>query len=80
MQSTSEHKEYFTNGRVKRVYYLDENNIKQGKSTEFYQDGGKVYETNFKDGEEHGEIIVYEKNQTVKYLGEHKNGKRLSWI
>ena len=81
MQLVNEHKEYYTNGRLKRVYFIDENKTKQGKSIEFYQNGNKMYETNFVDGKEHGSMIVYEKNETVKYHGEYKNGKRHgAWV
>ena len=81
MESIKEHKDYYINGKLKRVYGVDDNGVKQGKSIEYYQNGEKIYETNFKDGKEDGEIIVYEKNSTVKYRGEHKNGKRHGvWI
>ena len=69
--------EYFPDTlTAKRKYFIDEQNLKQGKSIEYYRDGSIMYETNFKDNKEDGHIFVYEKNGSIKYSGSHKEGKR----
>ena len=55
---------------------MDENNLKQGKSIEYFLDGVIMYETNFVDNQENGEVIVYNKDGSIKYSGEHILGKR----
>ena len=69
-------KEYFYNGKLKRLYSIDESGLKQGKSTEYYQNGLIFYETNFLNNKEHGEVIIYENSGDIKQIGYHRHGKK----
>lgn len=74
-------KKFFPDGRLKIKYNVDENDVKQGKSIEYYRSGTKFYEINFKDGKEDGDVFIYEKSGLIKQSGEYKNGKRHGvWI
>ena len=74
-------REHYDSGRLQREYFVDDNNLKQGKSLEYFRNGEIMYEPNFKDNLEHGTVVIYEKGGRVKYRGEHANGKRHGvWI
>ena len=74
-------KEYFYNGKLKRMYSVDELELKQGKSIEYFQDGLTFYETNFLNNKEHGEVIIYDKLGSIKQIGEYRHGKKHGvWI
>ena len=63
-------------GRLKLKYSVDKNEIKQGKSTEYFRNGTKFCETFFKDGKKNGEIFIYNQDGSVKQTGEYKNDKK----
>lgn len=71
-----EKRDLYSNGRTKRKYFVDENGNKQGRFVEYFQNGSLMHETNYKDDKEHGAVVVYEKNETIKFRGEHSKGKR----
>lgn len=69
-------KEFYSNHRLKRKYFVDEKDFKQGKSIEYYQDGSIMYETHFKDNIEHGFTVFFNKDGSLKYMGHHIEGKK----
>ena len=39
-------REHYDSGRLQREYFVDDNNLKQGKSIEYFRNGEIMYETN----------------------------------
>ena len=45
---------YYPDGKIKEVQYFDENGLKQGGDSTFYEDGSLQMLLNFENGENHG--------------------------
>jgi antitoxin component YwqK of YwqJK toxin-antitoxin module len=52
----------YGNGKTWKIYYLDATSLMQGKFKEWYNNGQKWEDGNFKDGKRHGKWNCWYKN------------------
>ena len=71
-----EKKEYWENGNLKTKWHEDENGLKQGIRENFKKTGELFIKSNYKDGQLHGNYIVYYENGNILREVEYKNDKK----
>ncbi|WP_053978579.1 toxin-antitoxin system YwqK family antitoxin [Mangrovimonas xylaniphaga] len=59
---------YYATGEKKADFKYDKNGIPEGISTEYYKNGKKKIEWNYKNGELNGESIEYFENGNIKRI------------
>jgi antitoxin component YwqK of YwqJK toxin-antitoxin module len=73
------YKHYNKYGGELRSEYFHVNGVINGKYTEYTVKNGETYileETNYINGEKHGEYIKYHDNHTIKFKGDYINNKK----
>jgi len=72
--NNKEVKTYYPNGKLHQLYYLDNDSLKQGLATVYYQNGDIQLEKNYVDDKPNGSYIDYYNGGKVKIKGETING------
>ncbi len=85
-KSTTSHQtglveEFYANGQLKISGVLDNDGLKNGIWTSYFENGQKNSESNFLNGTNHGYSMVWYPNGNVRYFGDYKAGKRTGeWV
>lgn len=73
-------KEHYSNGQVKITGRLNNDGLKEGVWTSYFENGKKNSESNFKKGINNGYSMVWYPNGNVRYFGDYTNGNKSgSW-
>lgn len=73
--------ELHENGRLKISGVLDNDGLKKGVWTSYFENGQKNSESNFLKGINNGYSMVWYPNGNVRYFGDYKDGKRIGeWV
>ena len=67
---------YFKNGQVQTKENIV-SNLRTGRYQRFWENGMKCDETDFLDGKEHGETVLYNEQGKVWLRGEYRYGKKV---
>src|ERR1044071_992319 len=72
-------KEFFSNGKVKRVYSVDSNNQRQGTAIQYHANGKLLSIEHYKDDQLNGLALVYDEQGKLKsrttYVNNVPNGQ-----
>lgn len=65
---------FYENGQVKEKYFIDNNNLKQGKALEFYMNGALKKKYNYLNGKLNGRYVEYFSNGKRSIITNFQNG------
>jgi len=70
------YREYYPNDQVKMEGALNEEGKRMGKWTAYFENGQKMSESMYNNGQNHGYSMVWYPNGNVRYFGDYKAGKK----
>ncbi|MFK8036706.1 MAG: toxin-antitoxin system YwqK family antitoxin [Crocinitomicaceae bacterium] len=78
---TGLYQEHYDNGQLKMTGNLDNDGLKKGVWTSYFENGQKNSESNFLRGINTGYSMVWYPNGNVRYFGDYKDGERTGeWV
>ena len=76
LSRTGLQKDYYENGQLKITGRLNNDGLKDGVWTSYFENGQKNSESNFKAGINNGFSMIWYPNGNVRYFGDYTNGNK----